>query len=316
MILSVDLIANLKLEWDGHGWYFHALNFKENYNFFNLENLLRNNQPHLGGILWGLFWKLSIVDDEYFGRIFYIVIYVISISTVASVISEKKLDKILITSFLIFITYDRFLFGGYQEILMFSLIVMIINFIYRLNLRELSWSQLVFIYLMSSLILWTKNEGLFFFVIIISYIIYHQQTKKKIALLFWSFFIIFLKIYLVSLNSQTDMNIFNSNLNIFNTFFFEKMIFIFFHILIAFFKYPIWIIFLLILLFKKNLNHKASIVYFFSSTIFLIFFIYLLQDYKIFKWMVTGSLDRFIFQSSGLIVVFVAYYVNLIFRKF
>ena len=169
---------------------------------------------------------------------------------------------------------------------------------------------------MSSLILWTKNEGLFFFVIIISYIIYHQQTKKKIALLFWSFFIIFLKIYLVSLNSQTDMNIFNSNLNIFNTFFFEKMIFIFFHILIAFFKYPIWIIFLLILLFKKNLNHKASIVYFFSSTIFLIFFIYLLQDYKIFKWMVTGSLDRFIFQSSGLIVVFVAYYVNLIFRKF
>ena len=33
LILSVDLVANLKLEWDGHGWYFHALNFRENHNF-------------------------------------------------------------------------------------------------------------------------------------------------------------------------------------------------------------------------------------------------------------------------------------------
>ena len=38
LILSVDLVANLKLEWDGHGWYFHALNFRENHKFFNLEN--------------------------------------------------------------------------------------------------------------------------------------------------------------------------------------------------------------------------------------------------------------------------------------
>ena len=124
-----DLVANLKLEWDGHGWYFHALNFKENYNFFNLENLLRNNQPHLGGIFWGLFWKLSFIDNEYFGRIFFIIIYVISISSVSSLVSKKTLDRLLISSFLIFITHDKFLFAGYQEILTFSLIVTIINYV-------------------------------------------------------------------------------------------------------------------------------------------------------------------------------------------
>lgn len=316
LILSVDLVANLKLEWDGHGWYFHALNFRENHNFFNLENFLRNNHPHLGGILWGLLWKLSFVDNEYFGRIFFIVIYVISITAVSSAISKKKINKVLVSSFLILITHDRFLFGGYQEILMFSLIAIIINFTHRLNLSELSWSQLFFIFLFSSLLLWIKNEGVFFFGIILSYLLFYLQIKKKIALLFLGFFVIILKIYLISLNSSTDINILNSNLNIFNAYFFEKTIFIFFHIFVAFFKYPIWIILLLIILFKQNIDHKMPILYFFSSTIFLVLIIYLLQDYKIFKWMVTGSLDRFIFQSSGLIVVSVAYYVNLIFRKF
>ena len=266
LILSVDLVANLKLEWDGHGWYFHALNFRENHNFFNLENFLRNNHPHLGGILWGLLWKLSFVDNEYFGRIFYIVIYVISITAVSSAISKKKINKVLVSSFLILITHDRFLFGGYQEILMFSLIAIIINFTHRLNLSELSWSQL-FLFFYSSLLLWIKNEEYSFWNYFKLFIIL-SANQKKIALLFLGFFVIILKIYLISLNSSSDINILNSNLNIFDAYFFEKTIFIFFHIFVAFFKYPIWIILLLILLFKQNIDHKMPILYFFSSTIF------------------------------------------------
>ena len=315
-ILSVDLVANLKLEWDGHGWYFHALNFKENNNFFNLENLLRNNQPHLGGILWGLFWKLSIVDNEYFGRIFFVILYVTSISAVSAIISKRIIDRVLISSFLIFITYDKFLFGGYQEILMFSLVVIIINILHRLNLKKLSWFQVIYISLLSSLLLWTKNEGIFFFGIILGYLIYNQRIKKKIILSIFSLFLIILKLYLISINSSASEITLNSNLSIFNSFFFEKITFIFLHIFVAFFKYPIWIILLLILIFKKKLEYKTSILYFILSSIFMIYLIYLMQDYKIFKWMVTGSLDRIVFQSSGFIVIFVAHYTNLIFRKF
>ena len=242
--------------------------------------------------------------------------YVTSISAVSAIISKRIIDRVLISSFLIFITYDKFLFGGYQEILMFSLVVIIINILHRLNLKKLSWFQVIYISLLSSLLLWTKNEGIFFFGIILGYLIYNQRIKKKIILSIFSLFLIILKLYLISINSSASEITLNSNLSIFNSFFFEKITFIFLHIFVAFFKYPIWIILLLILIFKKKLEYKTSILYFILSSIFMIYLIYLMQDYKIFKWMVTGSLDRIVFQSSGFIVIFVAHYTNLIFRKF
>ena len=44
--------------------------------FFNLENTSNNHYPHLGGIIWGLFWKISLLNHEFYGRIIYIFIYV------------------------------------------------------------------------------------------------------------------------------------------------------------------------------------------------------------------------------------------------
>ena len=137
---------------------------------------------------------------------------------------------------------------------------------FRFNIKKLSWSQLIFINLISSLLLWTKNEGVFFFLIVLSYLLYYQNSKKRIVLIFFSFSLIFLKIYLISQNSSLDHNIFNSNIKIFNTFFFEKIAFISLHILIAFFKYPIWIILILILFFK-NIDYKYQYYIFFYYSI-------------------------------------------------
>ncbi len=65
-VISIHIVSNLKLEWDGHFWYLKALNFYENYNFFNLENISHNSgYPHLGGFIWGLFWKVSILNNEF-----------------------------------------------------------------------------------------------------------------------------------------------------------------------------------------------------------------------------------------------------------
>ena len=97
---------------------------------------------------------------------------------------------------------------------------------FRFNIKKLSWSQLIFIYLISSLLLWTKNEGVFFFLIVLSYLLYYQNSKKRIVLIFFSFSLIFLKIYLISQNSSLDHNIFNSNIKIFNTIFRENSFYI------------------------------------------------------------------------------------------
>ena len=94
-VISVNLIANFQLGWDGHFWYFKALNFYENFSFFNLENTINNHYPHLGGVIWALFWKISFLDYEYFGRIAYIFIYVVSILLIVEKVSENLATKLI-----------------------------------------------------------------------------------------------------------------------------------------------------------------------------------------------------------------------------
>ena len=63
LVLSVSIVSNLFLEWDGQVWINKAINFYDNKSVFNLKILeidIIKNYPHLGSMLWGVFWKLSI----------------------------------------------------------------------------------------------------------------------------------------------------------------------------------------------------------------------------------------------------------------
>ncbi len=316
LILVFDLAGNPKLEWDGHGWYFHAFNFREDFNFFNLMNADRHTQPHLGGIFWGVIWNISFYDYEFYGRTFYIILYLCAILSVVENISKDFTNKFLVSTILIFLTYDKFLFSGYQEILIFSIIVIICNLMKKLDLKNLKSSQILFLTVFSSLLLWSKNEGIFFFIIITLYIVYFQNLKNKFIIIILSFFLIFLKFYLLSFNYSFDMSLseptFLSDLH----FSYEKSLFILTHIIIALFKYPIWVLFIFILYANKKYKKNLDVIYFSSISISLIFIIYLFNDTEDYKWLISGSLDRLIFQASGFLIIFVSDSLNSIIKRF
>ena len=217
---------------------------------------------------------------------------------------------------LIFLTYDKFLFSGYQEVLVFSIIVIIINLIHNLNLRKLSIFQIIFVILLSSLLLWSKNEGIIFFTILIFYLIYYQNFKKKLLLISLALISITLKFYLISFNDFSDIILpVTSQLNFDFRLLFEKFIFIFMHIIIAMFKYPVWILFIFIIIVRQQFKKDLNVIYFSLISIFFVFLVYLINDVEDYKWLITGSLDRLVFQSSGFLLLFVSNSIELLLRK-
>ena len=59
-----------------------------------------------------------------------------------------------------------------------------------------------------------------------------------------------------------------------------------------------------------------SPVGFSSISISLIFIIYLFNDTKDYKWLISGSLDRVIFQASGFLIIFVSETLNSVIKRF
>lgn len=305
-VISVDLVANPKLEWDGHVWYFQALNFYENYDFFNLSNIYLSNYPHLGGIIWSFFWEVSFLEYEFFGRISYITLYLISILLLVKNFSKNFIIRLFIFSFFVLITYDRFLFGGYQEYLLFSLIIIIFNLLNKFDLKKINYFQLIIIIFSSNLLIWSKNEGLFYYLIIIFYLLFFQNFKNKVIIILASSILIFLKFYLISLNSTDNVFLINYNIDLYSYEFYKKTLFIIKHTVIAMFKYPVWILFLFLIFIKKFEKKDLSILYFSFSSLLLIAIIYLTSNINEFEWYVTGSLDRIVFNSSGFLMFFIA----------
>ena len=259
---------------------------------------------------------MSFYDYEFYGRIFYIILYLCAILSVIENVSKDFTNKLIISTILIFLTYDKFLFSGYQEILIFSIIVIICNLMIKMDLKNLKSSQILLLTVFSSLLLWSKNEGIFFFIIINLYIFYFQNLKNKFVLIFLSFSFIFLKFYLLSFNYSYDMSLSDSTFLSDLHFSYEKSLFIITHIIIALFKYPIWVLFIFILYVNKKYKKNLDVLYFSSISILLIFIIYLFNDTENYKWLISGSLDRVIFQASGFLIIFVSDSLNSIIKRF
>ena len=316
LVISINLVVNLKLEWDGHFWYLKALNFYENLSFFNLENTPNNHYPHLGGIVWGTFWKISLLNYEFFGRIIYIFIYVISILCIVEKISDNLNIKLLFSILLFFLTFDHFLFSGYQAYLLFCLIIIICNLLGKFNLKKLNYFQIIFIILSSYLLSWIKNEGTFYFLFITLFVVYFQTNNKKLFILFLFCFLILLRILLM--NKISDHSLLGNTINInliFNDFFY-KILLISKHIIIAMFKYPIWILILLSIFLKKLDKNEFYIIYLTILSILFVYFIYLNTDIKKLDWHLSGSIDRILFHLSGFYMLFLSYRLKYFCKNF
>jgi len=262
--------------------------------------------------LWAFFWSNSFLELEYFGRFFYVYLYITSIFLI---FKNSNIDnyyiKIFLILFFILLTFEPYYFGGYQEYLIFSTLIIASRYIYIYNLTYRKNIRLIFLaFLILYINCWFKNEGKIYFIIFSSAIIYLADIKyyKKILFTLFVIFLIliqyFLQNNLVNIAGSIETNYLINFLNNFNDI--QLLLIKFFKILlnmiIVFIKHPLWIIiflsiFIQIFLLKKiDVNIKYFLICLILNLL-IIMGVYISQDNIDFMLRVT--LDRVLFQTSG-----------------
>ena len=316
--IFIFIAYDLRLEWDGHFWIEKALVFFQGGEIQNLKELNTNAQyPHLGSYIWAFFWKNSILELEYFGRFFYAYFYIFSIFTLMNILNIKFIKTILILTFsIIFLTYDTYLFKGYQEYLIFGTLVIASRFIFLINFNKIVHGKIIFLILsILYLLVWFKQEGLVYYLIFSILLIFSIKNSYStkfnwILLIFFSIFIEFLlKNYVIGNYALGHSNINNYLLIILDIkLLFTKIFSISQHILITFIKYPIWIVIIfssLLLFYRKN-TFDLKVKYFFFSFLLNIIFIYCaFINFDNLDFYLKVSLDRLLFQTSGFYIILV-----------
>ena len=323
-----------RLEWDGFHWITKALVFFNNNDIQNLKYSGMPEYPHLGGYIWAFFWKNSLLQYEYFGRLFYVYFYVISIFSILNAVKLKSQNIIFITIFsLILITYDRYLFGGYQEYLIFSTLLVASRFIASINFdKKIEHNKLLLILFIISTLMWFKDEGIFYFLIFGSLLIFMQHCKLNIKFyyLIGILFLIFIQHYLqkniigiygfsTEFFSEKVINqILNFKILAYKTMLISK------HIVISFIKYPLWIIIITSFLFINIFQKNSLIKYFFYALILNYVFIYAVylndpspisnpsENELLYEFVLKVTIDRVIFQTSGFYILIFLLLLNKI----
>ena len=270
---------------------------------------------------WAFFWKFFYIDKEYFGRFFYLLIFIISIFNFFNLLKISLIKKIIISLLLILLVYDYWHFRGYQEILIFSLILIISKYLYFIICEKKTDKQFLFIILIASnLIIWTKNEGIFFsfFIYLILSIFSKYNTKIKVInfTLFLTLILIRFLIYEyyeLQVNLQDNYD-FNNLIKIFiNNIQYVNIILIFKHVFLTVFKFPVILfslIFSLLLLFEKNKFKKILFLYFYLLlNLMFIFAIYLSTNKEV-HWMVITGLNRVFFEASSLYLLYPMFFLK------
>jgi hypothetical protein len=327
-IVNISLFLNsmndLRLAWDGLAhWIFKASAYFQGLGFVNTGN---TSYPHLGGFVWGYFWKNSIVQKEYVGRLAFVFIYVSSLFCLMSLFrrSIQNIYKLLFITIILALTYDKNLFGGYQDYLIFSLLIINSKFLYLIINNNGKNTFLYIIFFLSAYIgSWIKQEGFFYFIITTSLLVLLEKEKKRKLYFFLIFFILVVSYFFLKkifnneisfdqkLNSQ-----FLSSVNIFYSI--EILKNITFNFIVAIFKYPLWILTLICIYLslrnKKNYNQFKHFYFFFLINII---FIYLLMTFTCLNIGSNGcelvlrvSLDRIIFQTSGFYLIFMIVFLE------
>jgi hypothetical protein len=294
--------------------------------------------PHLPGFIWGFFWKNSILQKEYVGRLFLIFFYITSIFSILDFFKSyiKNIVKILFVLLVIFLSYDKNLFGGYNEYYIFCLIAISSKFLYlifsnkKISQKEIIFYKLLF-YLSSYLLIWIKQEGLFWFLILIGILIYFEPLKKNklIHIIYLLFSLI--SYYLIKnfLYGTANFSYEFYSVDYLTGFSFYKILIsglnISYYLLVSFLKYPIWI--LIILFFLKTSTEKNFLKkykFFYLFFIISIIFLYSLMMHFIFSTNNQGaidlvlrvSFDRITLHSAGFYLVFIIIVINKYYFSF
>lgn len=319
LVIFFYLASNPTLSWDGQqNWFFKAQSFYLNNNFFDLSSIKGPNYyPHFGSLIWGFFWKNSILQLEYSGRLVFIYLFLLSIFSVVNLLKVKDEIKILFIAIIAILCFDDLLIRGYQEILIFSLLIFISkNIFYFFNNQKNYYLIICFICI--NLLPWIKNEGYIFLMVFnLSLLFFIKSIDHKYKILVFVFLstilliiknLIFYRYLGVNLTHGGELSLLIS-LNDFLEYFLSMILGVF----VVFFKYKIWFfmflsLYLIYFKYKKinNIFIKFLIInltlYFIF--IFVIYYSFSTHSYGI-DWWIDNSLDRILFQVSGFFIILI-----------
>ena len=301
-LLGWDGIATWKIK---SNFFYNGGNIFEFYNFRDGEPHYYQ-YPHLGSYIWAFFWKNSFIEFEYLGRGFYHYIYIFSLFLFIHNFKEwSNFKKVFLILFIYIATYD-FELEGYQDYLIFSLLIFVIDLIF--NYKKKGFIFLVIFYSICILLSWIKNEGIIYacFLIIIYNFVYKKDVSRNLLFICLFVLSVFFQFYInleiyngkTLFQIPTNTNVFTEiNITLLKNFF--LIIWYFFHSIL---KYPIWIInlilFLLLHVYKQKKSSEINFIkYFLALNILFIMGVYLQSPYI--KWHLQTSLDRLVLQTSG-----------------
>jgi hypothetical protein len=256
--------------WDAQNyWLLKKLVFTNNGDIFDLQFTPMQSYPYLGSFLWFFYSKVSFPGYEYFGRIFYIFLFLVSIFSLLSISRLDFIKNFILIIASVFIIYNLNLFNGYQEVLIFSLTVILTKTFYKyLNSFEKNSSNNYFYFIAIIIlnILFIKNDALvIIFIFLSSLLLIKIKITDKLKFVFIIFFVIFFK-YLVfsyvNLNNYLQEDNYQNIsiaklLEFFNS---ERILMILKYLFFAFLDNPLFLIggLFLTILFK---NYKKEFIF-------------------------------------------------------
>ena len=266
-----------------------------------------------------MYSKLSFLGYEYFGRIFYIYLFILSIFAISQINNLKKIENIIMILLIIFLVYKINLFNGYQEVLNFSLLILMTKKFYvffkKKYLEKNFYLTLIPLVLIINSLIWIKNEGTVLAMIFLGsiFLLKNVRFHVKIFLLSSFMFLIlgkyFLFDYIGLANEIQKGNYENFRIQNFFDFINLNRIFLVFKYILFYslevLIYPISIIILLILI---NFDKKNPFILFMVSLLILslgfILLAFLLTSFPL-EWQLWVALDRIMFQTSGFFIILI-----------
>ena len=326
--LSIDLAYNLTLYFDAQKfWLPKVLLFFNNESLFGLSKISKPEYPYFGSLIWAFFWKLSNLNNEYIGRIFYNILLCYSIYNLTDLLKISNLKKLSLFIIILFIIYDYWHMRGSQEILVFSFLLICSKYLFLfVHEKKINNGHLLILFFSLNLLIWTKNEGIFFgLFILITLLVYSKinlNFKILISLIFlllilnrfYIFDIYGLKISVADADDIDLLNLFGSiikNFNLYNFYFISK------NILISTIKFPYIILslfFMIPLFVQVNLKEKNFFIFFYLIlNISFIYFVYFAATPH-FKTVVATSLNRIVFESCAPFLLFPIIYLKKVMK--
>ena len=330
LILSTDIAYSLALDWDSQiVWFFKTLNFYNEGTIKDLSNLPRGDgysYPYLGSLIWAFFWNISLINEEYSGRLIYIFLYIISLFALCEKLKANLISKLIFLLFLILLSYNYIFFSGSQDILIFCFIsfaAFYVHDIFIKRIKKLEKSNLIILPLIFNCLIWTKNEGIVYSFIILFIISIFSQIKffHKIFLIFSTIFLLILKILIykyfdldLSINSLVYENISLQSVisDVFSikTIIFLKNLFLFG--LLKNYLFILGVIFGIIYLYLKGIDKKIAYIciFYILSLGFLLVAHTSMHESLDLAFMLKVNMHRLVFAISPFFILIVVENLN------